>query len=88
MCLREVGMSTWTSCLLSLLSLVASSPLCRMGVGEGRAGVCPPIYPGPLAPEPPFPQRGQALGIHVGKVGAAQGETVGAEKEQSPGVGS
>lgn len=34
------------------------------------------ICPGLLAPEPPFQQRGEALGIHVGRVGAALGETL------------
>ena len=47
------------------------------------------ISPGPLAPDPSFPfPSGQALGIHVRRLGIAQGETLGVEEEQLPGVGS
>lgn len=64
--------------------------------GDGRTELVytchipgPEISPGPLAPEPSFPfPSGQALGVHVGRVGTAQGETLGVEEEQPPGVGS
>ena len=49
----------------------------------------PEIFPGPLTPEPSFPfSSGQALGRHVGRLGNAQGETLGVEEEQPPGVES
>lgn len=67
------------------------APCCRMG--WGGQGWCVPhrtcwscsLHRPPfLCPEPPFQHCGQALGIHVGGMGAGLGETLGGWRRSTP----